>query len=218
MIRLCFLSATVGVLCVAGLDPETNKATDEKPAAEAPAFETQDEVCGPLGYGKRILSHFEDLLKSVETEVFRPGRRSFWPWTTPKEPASANLLPSWREFDRTGQIIHQGIRLDALESDKEFVVNAELPGFEPSEVRVSVQGGRLKIHAKHDVSKEEEGQHWRWRERSSEAKTRTLLLPPNANFKEVKAKFKHGLLNITIPKLAQGLPGLGQPLDVAIES
>ena len=92
-------------------------------------------------------------------------------------------------------------RVDLIEHDEKFIVKAELPGVDKKDINVTVSNNVVTLEA--DTSKEEKeerGDYYR-REIARGAYRRTLVLPTNVKEDQVKAKFKSGVLELTIPKV-----------------
>jgi HSP20 family protein len=87
--------------------------------------------------------------------------------------------------------------VDAYATDEALVVKASLPGVNPDEVDVMLDGDNLTIRAK---IKPDDEQDYVIRERASGtfARTVTLNLPVQAD--KIAAEFKHGVLTLTLPK------------------
>ena len=90
----------------------------------------------------------------------------------------APLLREWRP------------RVYAWESDKALVLEAELPGVEPGQVEVSIEGDVLTLQGKADAS-DKRPQFGR-----------QLKLPFAVEVEAVKAAFANGILTLTLPKAA----------------
>lgn len=91
-------------------------------------------------------------------------------------------------------------RVDLRENDKEYVVDAELAGFEKDEISVDFDDGRLLISAtKKDEVKSEQDGSYIYRERSYSSMKRGMYLK-NASGEGIKATFKNGVLQVTVPK------------------
>lgn len=91
---------------------------------------------------------------------------------------------------------------DVVETDKEFKINAELPGVKKEDVRVTLEEGVLTIQGERREEKEEKGQRFHRRELSFGSFVRRFTMPPEADANKVDAAFKDGLLHVTIAKTA----------------
>ncbi len=86
--------------------------------------------------------------------------------------------------------------INAAEKEGEFVLTAEVPGFAPEEVTITIENNVLKVEGKHEEKKEEEGRTFR---RFTEFK-RLFRLPENVNQEAIEAKLDNGLLTLALPK------------------
>jgi len=80
------------------------------------------------------------------------------------------------------------------------VIDAELPGADPKDLDVSVEGDQLTLSGKLNVSEPPEGENYHRRERPAGEFARTLQLPFRADAGGVKANFKDGILRIAVPR------------------
>ncbi|CAG8442076.1 8747_t:CDS:2 [Acaulospora morrowiae] len=110
---------------------------------------------------------------------------------------------------RTGNLTSKGNRnynrswappLDVHETEKEFIVNAELPGVSKDQINVDVRDKALVIsgETKQDQKYKEGNTHIQ--ERRYGSFSRTISLPQNAKSDEITAKFDQGILEVKIPK------------------
>jgi len=92
-------------------------------------------------------------------------------------------------------------KVDVIDRDGEIVVKAMLPGVEKKDIELSMTKNTVTISGKtsHE-EKEEKGDYYRC-EISKGSYMRTLSLPENVNEDKAKAKFKDGMLELTIPKM-----------------
>ncbi|HEY8424249.1 MAG TPA: Hsp20/alpha crystallin family protein [Clostridia bacterium] len=102
-----------------------------------------------------------------------------------------NEVSPFRSFD--------SFRMDVKETDKEYLVEAELPGVEKEDVEVSLNDGQLTIMVKQTQQNEEQNANYIRRERRVGAMQRSVYLY-NASNKGATAKFKNGILTLRIPK------------------
>ncbi|CAG8460360.1 2078_t:CDS:2 [Ambispora leptoticha] len=96
--------------------------------------------------------------------------------------------------------------LDVYETDKEFVVHAELAGVPKENVNVDLRNNVLHIsgETKQDQKYKEGNAHIQERRYGNYA--RTISLPSNVKSDEIAAKFEHGLLEVKIPKAENATP------------
>ncbi|MBP1988031.1 Hsp20/alpha crystallin family protein [Halolamina salifodinae] len=95
------------------------------------------------------------------------------------------------------------IHVDVAEGDDEIVVTADVPGFDPEDIDVSVSDRQLQIAAEHteetEEQSEEEVKYYR-RERSRRSVSRTVSLPTDVKEEEADASYENGVLTVTLPK------------------
>ncbi|SFR35290.1 HSP20 family protein [Halogeometricum limi] len=98
-----------------------------------------------------------------------------------------------------------GMDIDVRDGDEEFVVVADLPGFEKEDIDLSIAKRSLTISASRDMSEDTEsesdsGQYLR-RERRHESMRRSLRLPEDVKADEASASYNNGVLTISLPKM-----------------
>lgn len=91
--------------------------------------------------------------------------------------------------------------VDVFETEDEFIVRAELPGIDPSEVLIRVTDNTLTIKAEAKVVHESMGRHCLHRELRGGSFVRSLALPYAVKGDQVKASYKDGILEICVPKI-----------------
>jgi HSP20 family protein len=90
--------------------------------------------------------------------------------------------------------------LDISATDKEYTLQVELPGISEKDVQVEVSGDALKIRGEKKQEKEDKGRDYYVVERSYGSFQRVLALPEDAKVDGIAAKFKNGVMTITIPR------------------
>lgn len=90
--------------------------------------------------------------------------------------------------------------LEMTQTDKAYKVTAELPGMEPEDVEITFDDGILRIAGEKSQQREETERDYRLSERSYGAFERLIGLPTTANPEKIDAKFKNGVLTVTIGK------------------
>ena len=91
-------------------------------------------------------------------------------------------------------------RVDVSETGKEVRITADLPGLDEKDVEVTVTNNMLTIKGEKKVEKEEEDGDYYYSERNYGHFERTIALPQGIDADNAKAKFKKGVLKVTIPK------------------
>ena len=90
--------------------------------------------------------------------------------------------------------------LEMSETNKSYKITAELPGIDPENVEVTFDDGQLRIAGEKKEEREENERGYRLSERSYGAFERVVELPSAANPDKIDAKFKNGVLTISIAK------------------
>lgn len=90
--------------------------------------------------------------------------------------------------------------LEMTETKKAYKVTAELPGIEADDLEVSVEEDMLRIAGEKKVERDEDEKGYRISERSYGSFERLVRLPAAAEADKIRAKCRHGVLTITIPK------------------
>lgn len=90
-------------------------------------------------------------------------------------------------------------KTDISETDKEYLIEAELPGFAKENIEVNYQNGDLSISAKHDEITEEKNDTYLRKERRTGHLMRTFVFE-NVDAENIKAEYKDGVLKINLPK------------------
>ncbi len=109
-------------------------------------------------------------------------------------------LSPFREEGKTtsgGFILPQ---VDIGESEDAYTIKVEAPGVEEKDIELTVSDGTLIVRGEKRYEKEDEEKHFHRIERSYGSFQRMLSLPPDADDSKVEAKFKNGLLTISIGK------------------
>jgi HSP20 family protein len=90
--------------------------------------------------------------------------------------------------------------VDISETDAEYTITGELPGVSKNDVSVTVQNGMLTIQGERRHETEEKGKRYHRVECCYGSFMRSFRVPDDADEEKVKAEFKDGMLNITLPK------------------
>lgn len=97
-------------------------------------------------------------------------------------------------------------RVDISETDKEFIIKAEIPEVSKENVKVTVENGILTLRGERKKEKEEKGKKFHRVERYYGCFSRSFTLPDNVDQSRIDASFKGGMLNLTVPKTSAQKP------------
>jgi HSP20 family protein len=89
------------------------------------------------------------------------------------------------------------------EKEKEVVVRAELPGFEPEEVKVELVGELLTVEAEHKEPAEEKAKEEKPEKKVERAYAhvkRVITLPPELELEKTEAVYRNGVLEVHVPR------------------
>ncbi len=114
-------------------------------------------------------------------------------------PSRQLMLPSGER----GEIVPAESRqpfIDVIETDKEIIATAEMPGLEKQDIKINLTEDRLEISAeiKQEEKKEEKG--YLYREICSGNFYRAISLPSSVDADNAQASYKNGILDIKMPK------------------
>lgn len=90
-------------------------------------------------------------------------------------------------------------KIDVKESEKEYLVEAELPGIKKDEMKICYEEGRMMIDVKRVVQANEEKENYVHRERRITSMQRSIYLG-DINVGAIEAKLEDGILKIKAPK------------------
>jgi HSP20 family protein len=93
--------------------------------------------------------------------------------------------------------------LDVKETDKEIVVEAELPGLDEKDVSLTMQNGVLIVQGEKNLEHEEEKENCHVMERRYGSFRRSLRIPDTVDEAKIEARFDKGVLKVTLPKRAE---------------
>ncbi|MBO4388916.1 MAG: Hsp20/alpha crystallin family protein [Spirochaetales bacterium] len=90
--------------------------------------------------------------------------------------------------------------VDVKEDEKQYTVEAELPGYTEADVRIHVQNHVLTISSE-KKTEAKDGKKYLVRERYYRSFERSFTLPEGIDEANISAEFKNGILDIALPKL-----------------
>ncbi|MFA5698896.1 MAG: Hsp20/alpha crystallin family protein [Sphaerochaeta sp.] len=96
--------------------------------------------------------------------------------------------------------------VDIYETEKTYVIEAELAGYSQNEVSVNVDKHVLKISSDKESLKDVDGKKNLVRERIYRKFERSFSLPEGIDESKIEGEFKDGVLTLTLPKKKEVLP------------
>jgi HSP20 family protein len=92
-------------------------------------------------------------------------------------------------FPAVESFVHEG----------KLVIHVDLPGIDPKDVEVTVSGNTLTLSGKREHKREEKNRNYLHREVTYGSFERTVELPEGCNASEIKASYRNGVLELTVP-------------------
>ncbi|UDQ98786.1 Hsp20/alpha crystallin family protein [Lentisphaerota bacterium WC36G] len=92
-------------------------------------------------------------------------------------------------------------KLNVQETDKEFIVQAFLPGCKKEKINVQVLSNYLTISATREDNPKSDDEKYLRKERSFGIFEESLNLPSKVQNDNITAEYKNGILTVTLPKL-----------------
>jgi HSP20 family protein len=104
--------------------------------------------------------------------------------------------PTFADWGKTGEMWG----LDVDENERDIVVRAKVPGFEPKDFDIHVSGNMLTVKAEHkgDVSKTDEG--FSYSERNFASYQRSVPLSTAVDGDKIEAHYRDGTLELRLPR------------------
>ncbi len=91
------------------------------------------------------------------------------------------------------------IRADVKETDKQYIIEAELPGVNKEDIIIDLQDNVLTLGVDMEDETSEEDDGYIYKERRSGSYRRSFTVE-NIKNEDVKANYKNGLLTVILPK------------------
>jgi HSP20 family protein len=138
-------------------------------------------------------------------------------------PTRRSTLAPWREMNELQNRLRRFLgeplfeaetmgwfpAMDLVETDGELELTAELPGVDPKDVDVEIEGSVLTVRGEKRGEREEEqtreGRKVRISERSYGEFSRSFTLPSTVDAEKIKAEFQKGLLKVQLPKRKEAM-------------
>jgi HSP20 family protein len=94
--------------------------------------------------------------------------------------------------------------VDVRESKKNVVVQLEVPGLDEDDITIEQHGQQLYISGEKRYEKVSDEGHYYFEERAYGRFQRSVPLPAEVYADDARARYKHGVLTVTLPKKVNG--------------
>jgi HSP20 family protein len=156
------------------------------------ALESKKTSAGPVFVGSEKLSEqaveFAQAIARRAYEFFEGRGR-----------ALGHDLEDWLRAELE---LNRRVPLELKENDNQLIVRAEVPGFKPDEIKVSVEPNQIIISGNTEQRKEGETANEVFSEIQSNQFCRRLALPEEVDPGSAAATLKDGILELTLTKIA----------------
>ena len=114
-------------------------------------------------------------------------------------------------WSKSGELLGTSRRASVLPvnawlGEEDAVVRVKIPGVEPSEVDISVDGNTLKVSGERHDRQESDGEQYHRRERFTRKFERQVRVPFQIDAKGVEALYENGILEVHLPRTAADRP------------
>jgi HSP20 family protein len=96
--------------------------------------------------------------------------------------------------------------VDIYETKDAIVLNVELPGVSKEEISLEVKDNTLTLRGEKKMEKDVKEESYHRMERTYGSFMRAFTLPSTVQQEKVKARFKDGILEVSIPKAEEARP------------
>jgi HSP20 family protein len=121
----------------------------------------------------------------------------------PLRNAMERLIGDWSLGAMPGGLAELVPPLDVRETDDAYIVEVELPGVDPENTEVSIEGRTLTIRGQFAEEQEKQEGNFLLRERRRGQFMRAVALPGMVDVENVTSQYDNGELTITLPKATQ---------------
>lgn len=105
------------------------------------------------------------------------------------------LWPEWRR-DMGEEFTP---KMDLVEKEGSYLLNAELPGFNKEDLSVTVSDDVVTLSGKKETSREEEKEEYHVKEMRSGSFSRSFRLPVEIDEQRIEATYRDGVLTVHMP-------------------
>lgn len=124
-----------------------------------------------------------------------------------RKPNYLDPIDAWERafFAPFGTNYATAFSTDVIDKGDHYLLEAELPGFDKSDIDIGIEGDQLVIKASHEAKTEEESKGYIHRERRSGSYTRRFDIG-GIDVEAIQAAYENGVLKLTLPKQEEKKP------------
>jgi len=142
----------------------------------------------------RALTEMQQEMNQLFSRFFGEGEQAENRWVSPSE----SYVP----------------RIESAVRNNTLWVKADLPGIDPKDVEVEVEGNRLTVRGQRKAEHEGSEHGYGHREVQYGSFIRSFTIPEGVKAEEIQAKYHNGVLELSMPLPAELLP---KKVTIAIE-
>jgi len=142
----------------------------------------------------RALNEMQREMNQLFSRFFGEGEQTGNRWLSPSE----SYVP----------------RIESAVRDNTLWVKADLPGIDPKDVEVEVEGNRLTLRGQRKAEHEGSENGYLHREVQYGNFIRSFTIPEGVKAEDIQAKYHHGMLELSVPLPESVLP---KKVNIAIE-
>lgn len=113
-------------------------------------------------------------------------------------------FPSFTDVDKAlyGKHARNLMKTDVKETETEYVVDIDLPGFKKDEIQMELVNGNLTVSAAKGLDKDEKAESGSYirRERYAGSMSRSFYVGEHVKKEDIHPKFENGILTFHLPK------------------
>ena len=113
---------------------------------------------------------------------------------------------------RAGGGAEASFRIDSYVANNALHIKADLPGVEPKDVEIALDGNRLTVKGERKAENEGQQSGYFHKERSYGSFVRSFVLPKGIDAEKIEAQAKNGTLEVVVP-----FPEEVKPKRIAVE-
>lgn len=107
-----------------------------------------------------------------------------------------------------------GMAVDIANDETEFVLTADLPGYDREDIELVIDDGMVTISAEHHHETDETDADYLHRERRTASVQRRVRLPEAVDDEGATAAYHNGVLTVTVPKQSTEVVEAGRRIDI----